>query len=240
MPSVEWNKQAWNDQFDWSQNGDDWSTPWGTPYGQWYSTIMPRIGSFLPAKNVLEIAPGFGRWTQFLLKFSENYIGVDLSEKCASACKVRFPSARFEVNDGVSLQHVADGRYDLVFSFDSLVHADWDAVGAYIPQILALLGDRGVCFMHHSNLGDLKETSYGHRSEDVSASMVRNEVELHEGVVLAQELITWGNIDKSDCFTLFGLRKDWHNVDTVHIDSRHNTLAGEAMRSSEVYSRYCF
>lgn len=240
MPSVEWNKQAWNDQFDWSQNGDDWSTPWGTPYGQWHSTIMPRIGSFLPAKNVLEIAPGFGRWTQFLLKFSEDYTGIDLSEKCASACKKRFPNARFEVNDGVSLQTIADRKYNLVFTFDSLVHADWDAVGGYIPQILALLGDRGVCFMHHSNLGDREGASYGHRSEDVSAARVRNYVEAHQGIILAQELITWGNIEHSDCFTLFGLKKDWNSFSTIYIDDCQNTLSGEALRSSTIYSHYKF
>lgn len=201
---------------------------------------MPRIGSFLPAKNVLEIAPGFGRWTQFLLKFSEQYTGVDLSEKCASACKKRFPGVRFEVNDGASLHTVADQKYSLVFTFDSLVHADWDAVGGYIPQILALLGGRGVCFMHHSNLGDQKGTSYGHRSEDVSFARVRSEIERHDGIVLAQELITWGNVADSDCLTLFGLRKAWESSRTRTIEEGQNTLTAEALRSKTVYSLYEF
>ena len=30
---------------------------------QWFGLIFPRIHAFLPTGTILEIAPGFGRWT---------------------------------------------------------------------------------------------------------------------------------------------------------------------------------
>lgn len=92
--------------------------------------------------------------------------------------------------------------------------------------------------MHHSNLGDQKGVSYGHRSENVSSTSVLKEIERNHGIVLVQELITWGDVEHSDCFTLFGLKKDWENTSTNHIKNPQNTLAGEATRSRDVYSRY--
>jgi SAM-dependent methyltransferase len=240
MPSLDWNRQVWDQQFDWSQDGNEWSQPWGSPYGQWFSTIMPRIGAFLPCESVLEIAPGHGRWTRFLLKYCKTYLGIDLSVKCVQACRERFHNARFEVNDGVSLQAAGQGKYDLVFSFDSLVHADWESVGGYIPQILDLLGTRGVCFMHHSNLGEQGGISYGQRSEDVSSARVMNAVEQNDGIILAQELVTWGDVQVSDCFTLFGRKEGWGHLQPFLYSDTTNVLSSEASRSQMVYKHYDF
>jgi hypothetical protein len=45
---------------------------------------------------------------------------------------------------------------DLVFSFDSLVHAEADVIEAYLTQLSQKLVLGGVGFIHHSNIG-----SYG-------------------------------------------------------------------------------
>ena len=66
MPTIERNKELWDGLYHWSEMGDEWSKQWGCPYMQWYGMLLPRIHSFLPAKTILEIAPGYGRWTQFL------------------------------------------------------------------------------------------------------------------------------------------------------------------------------
>ena len=69
---------------------------------------IPRLMRFLPAGTILEIAPGFGRFTQYLLPFATRLIGVDLSPKCVEACRSRFPDspqASFLVNDGLSFSH---------------------------------------------------------------------------------------------------------------------------------------
>jgi hypothetical protein len=43
MPSVEPNSSLWNQHFDWSHGGDEWSACWGGPEAQWFGAILPRI-----------------------------------------------------------------------------------------------------------------------------------------------------------------------------------------------------
>ena len=40
--------------------------PVGRADAQWYGSLLPRIHRFLPTGQVLEIACGYGRWTQYL------------------------------------------------------------------------------------------------------------------------------------------------------------------------------
>ena len=89
---------------------------------QWYGSILPRISAFVPADTILEIAPGYGRWTAFLKDLCKRMIIVDLSEKCIDRCRQRFENLShisYFVNDGKSLEMVVDGSVDFIFSFDS-------------------------------------------------------------------------------------------------------------------------
>ena len=56
-------------------------------------------------------------------------------------------------NDGKSLAMVPDGSVDFAFSADSLVHAEADALEAYVHELARTLSPDGVAFIHHSNLG---------------------------------------------------------------------------------------
>jgi len=157
MPTIEEIKSFWDGTYDWRRAGEEWSDKWGTSYMQWYGTILPRISAFLPVHTVLEIAPGFGRWTEFLKDFCTNLIVVDLSEKCIKACQERFTGCShitYHVNDGRSLDMIPDNTVDFIFSFDSLVHVEDTIISAYISQFSRKLKQNGVAFIHHSNLGE--------------------------------------------------------------------------------------
>ncbi len=124
---------------------------------QWFGSLLPRIQAFLPASTILEIAPGFGRWTQFLINHCENLILVDLSEECIKACQLRFSAYNnitYFTNDGSSLDMVPDNSVDFIFTFDSLVHAEDSIISSYIYQFSRKLTKNGVAFIHHSNLGE--------------------------------------------------------------------------------------
>ena len=124
---------------------------------QWYGTILPRIRAFLPAHTILEIAPGFGRWTAFLKNSCTQLLVVDLSEKCIQACQERFAGCRhisYFVNDGKSLDMIPENAIDLIFSFDSLVHAEDTIIAGYVSQLASKLKQNGVAFLHHSNMGE--------------------------------------------------------------------------------------
>ncbi len=160
MPTISENKGIWDGAYGWSNSGDEWSKNWGSPSMQWYGTLLPRIHSFIPVDTILEIAPGYGRWTQYLKLYCKRLIVVDVSEKCIKACKERFKSdsnIEYHINDGTSLEMISDGTIGFVFSFDSLVHVDELVIDQYMKQLSHKLTPEGAGFIHHSNLNEYKK-----------------------------------------------------------------------------------
>lgn len=217
MPTAEDNKKEWDGNYAWADRGDEWSEPWGGPFMQWYGAIFPRIKAHLPSANVLEIACGYGRWTDYLKDLCDNLVVIDLSAECIEECKQRFSESShidYHVNDGTSLDMISDSSIDFVFSFDSLVHADAGVIEEYISQLPRVLSDDGVAFIHHSNLGEysdfyqkirrvprlekflrrlgLIEKSLHWRDVGVDAKMVEALAEKYGLSCTSQELVKWG------------------------------------------------
>jgi SAM-dependent methyltransferase len=159
MPTIDRNKSMWESEYDWSQGGEEWSKPWGGTQNVWEYVILPRIKTFLPAHTIVEIGPGFGRWTQFLKDHCERLIAVDLSSTCVDSCRRRFQAfANVTVlqNDGRSIPVAENASVDFVFSFDSLVHADAETLRSYLRELARVLVPRGSAFIHHSNFGQYR------------------------------------------------------------------------------------
>jgi ubiquinone/menaquinone biosynthesis C-methylase UbiE len=168
MPAVAENLRKWSEH-NWEHGGHRWS-PGGTAAGtdmMWWRSVRPRIHAHLPAGTLLEIAPGFGRWTGYLLRESQRFFGVDVTERCIDVCRERFADAslaRFFVNDGESLPMVPDASIDFAFSLDSLVHVEAPQIRRYAAELARTLTPGGAAFLHHSNLG-----AYAERSGDIPA-----------------------------------------------------------------------
>ena len=107
---------------------------------------------------------------------------------------------------------IPSGSIDFVFSFDSLVHADADALRGYVVELRRVLSRNGVAFLHHSNVAALPEdvrtdpeVTRHERSPDVSAEIVRMfGVDARMGC-LNQEVVSWGgNYSRhlTDCFSV--------------------------------------
>jgi SAM-dependent methyltransferase len=231
MPTVEENKSAWNELYEWSDEGEEWSAAWGGSENQWYFSLLPRLRDYLSKAEIgVEIAPGFGRWTQYLVPHFDKLHLVDLSKRCIDASKVRFEGCsnlEFHVNNGFDLSMISSNSVDFVFSFDSLVHVNSDVIDSYVLEIDRILKPEGVAFIHHSNLGSfanrinllkrirgrrylinwglLDDYQSGFRSKDVSAETVRARAEQVGINCFSQELINWGTRSCIDCLTL--LRK---------------------------------
>ncbi len=149
MPSIEENKSYFDNNYNWTNRGDEWSAAWGGPSMQWYGTILPRIKSYIPTNRILEIACGYGRWTQFLKDGCKTLVVIDISGECIRACKQRFSECshiEYHVNDGKTLDMISDSSVDFLFSFDSLVHAGESVMKAYICQLQRILSNTGVAF----------------------------------------------------------------------------------------------
>ena len=213
MADVKTNQELWGKQYDWKSGGDEWSALWGGPDMQWYGTILPRIQQFIPSDTILEIAPGFGRWTNYLRRLADRLIVVDLADKCIDHCRKRFESdtnIEYFVNDGSSLDMLEDNTFGFVFSYDSLVHAELDVMHAYIKQLSVMLSLNGVAFLHHSNIGEYEATAndlviagkdHG-RAFSVTAGAVRNCVEEVGLTCVSQEILNWGGELMTDCITV--------------------------------------
>jgi SAM-dependent methyltransferase len=158
MPDIASEKQEYDRDYQWPEGGHEWSKPWGSAADQWVTTIYRRIFRLLPTRTILEIAPGFGRWTPYLLAASTRYWGIDIAERCIVHCRRSFgPLAsrpRFLLGDGLHLRGIADGSISLAYSFDSLVHVDFACLSSYATELYRVLEPGGHAFLHHSNLGE--------------------------------------------------------------------------------------
>jgi SAM-dependent methyltransferase len=219
VPTIVENLDRW-EHHQWARGGDEWS-PGRCPEGTlllWQRTVLPRIHRFTPTQTILEIGPGFGRWTAFLRGLCERLILVDLSPRCLESCAARFAGdsrIEYHVNDGQSLDAIADGTVDFIFSFDSLVHAEADAIRAYVEQAARKLKPGGGAFIHHSNLGAFVSPRTGRipgfigprnwRAESMSARQVQQYCDEAGLYCRSQELINWiGRGDRADRHRLQG------------------------------------
>lgn len=235
MATIEENRRHWQ-AYDWSRGGEEWSEAWGGSAAQWWTTIWPRVRAFLPAARVLEIAPGFGRFTARLAPHAGRLEVVDLSSRCIEACRERFRDLdhlRFHVNEGRDLSFAEDGSFDFVFSFDSLVHAEREAVGGYVADLARVLRRGGTAFLHHSNVADLIEQADGGevdnphwRATTVGARWLREEARRHGLRCRSQELVGWGGPTLFDCLSV--ISRDGEEGETRLVSNP------EFMREAEV------
>jgi SAM-dependent methyltransferase len=214
MATIDKNRRVW-ESYDWSGSGEEWSRDWGSPRAQWEGPILPRIRPHLHGP-VLEIAPGYGRWSEFLRENCDSLVAVDLLERCVEHCRQRFhhdSRLRFVANDGQSLPTVPDRSVDFVFSCDSLVHAEAESIKGYVAELKRVLKPGSAAFIHHSNLQAitfrerLRAGMNGlpqrlhMRARSMSARLMDDFAKHHGMSCTRQELIAWGSPLLIDCFT---------------------------------------
>jgi len=261
LPTIEENKSLWGDAQNWTNAGDEWSKSWGNAQSQWWFSIFPRLQEYVPTDRILEIAPGFGRWTQFLKNLCKELIVVDMSDLCILECKKRFsssPNISYHVNDGKSLEMIPDDSIDFAFSFDSLVHAEDTILENYIEQLARKLKPNGVGFIHHSNLGEYKtfvirsshkpisiinQKMFGLNAGWRAISMTASKFELFAEKAgmhtISQEKINWHTrpyflIDSISVFTRKGSL--WDRPNKILRNNRFMAEAKQIRKLSELYS----
>jgi SAM-dependent methyltransferase len=238
-------------KYDWKDAGEEWSEPWGSSAAQWSGSILPRIRDCLPAETILEIAPGFGRWTHYLKDYCQELWAVDASGECVEACSQRFAAeshVRCYLNDGRSLSMIPDASVDFVFSFDSFVHLRRELVEAYLSELGRTLKIGGKGFIHHSNLGAYADSLSErvpqpmrkllrkikvldwehHRNPTMSADIFRSlcvQAGLH---CTSQELINWRGRRLIDCLSWFERSGSTENTSTKIV--RNPRFMSEAAR----------
>jgi len=103
---------------------------------------------------------------------------------------------------------------DLAFSWDSLVHAESDALDGYTAELARKLAPGGVGLLHHSNLAacrtpeggfaaDMDQAANGWRAIGMSAELFAALCDKNGLVCAAQEIFEWSRAGvPSDCVSL--------------------------------------
>jgi SAM-dependent methyltransferase len=93
-----------------------------------------------PDQTALEIGPGGGRWTRYLLGFKQVY-AVDYHQELLDQLKKNFnkPNVTFVKNNGTDFPSVPDASIDFLFTFGVFVHLDNPIIEAYLENMKRIL-----------------------------------------------------------------------------------------------------
>jgi SAM-dependent methyltransferase len=92
------------------------------------------------AKTGLEIGPGGGRWTRYMLDFRRLYV-VDYHAELLAELRKNFRQDHIVdvLNNGTDFPGVPPSSVDFVFSFGVFVHLDLDIIRAYLENLRGVI-----------------------------------------------------------------------------------------------------
>lgn len=129
-------------------SGNIYGLEWGDP------EIVPPLGyvrdHFLkpylsPDATVLEIGPGGGRWTRYMLGVKKIY-AVDYHAELLNKLKRNMGNRNIEFvkNNGDDFPGIPDESIDFLFSFGTFVHLDVDIIEQYLKNMHRILKPSGL------------------------------------------------------------------------------------------------
>src|SRR5438309_10375504 len=99
--------------------------------------VLPYVS---PEHTAVEIGPGGGRWTRYLLDFKKLYV-VDYHAELLSELKKNFREPRMEFikNNETDFPGIAERSIDYLFSFGTFVHLDAPIIEIYLANMKKIL-----------------------------------------------------------------------------------------------------
>jgi ubiquinone/menaquinone biosynthesis C-methylase UbiE len=199
LTNVKNNLQLWDSDYDWTSDGDEWeyqADRSGVSYSEWKSSLISHlIEPYARDAEVLEIAPGHGRWSESIIGICRHAILVDIGPKCLEYCRARFAGQTnidYFLTTGTQLPHHASGVIDFVFSYDSFVHMSAEVIQSYLGEIARVLRIGGAAIVHHAEIADpasYHQTHTGQRTA-INSAMVRGFAERH-GLTVRRQSSLW-------------------------------------------------
>jgi SAM-dependent methyltransferase len=117
--------------------------------------LLPYID---PGKTALEIGPGGGRWTRYMLPFKTIY-AVDFYPELMAELRRNFPHPHIVeiLNHGSDFPGVPEASVDFAFSFGTFVHIDCDIVESYLHNLKPVMRPDGQVVLQYPD--KTKETA---------------------------------------------------------------------------------
>lgn len=105
-----------------------------------------------PGHAAIEIGPGGGRWTRYMLGF-KTIFAVDLHQELLDELKKRFtpPNMRFIRNNGTDFPGIDTESIDFLFSFGVFVHLDVDIIQRYLVNMRPVLKRTATAVIQYSD-----------------------------------------------------------------------------------------
>ena len=99
--------------------------------------VLPYINN---TKYALEIGPGGGRWTRYMLDFKKLYV-IDYHPELLEELKNNFKKSNMEFikNNGTDFPGVKDDSIDYLSSFGTFVHLETNLIEAYLANMKPIL-----------------------------------------------------------------------------------------------------
>ena len=151
--SISQNKLTW-DKWNWNNKGEEW-----TISSEWKDKFVSKIiyEHIKPGSVILEVGPGAGRWTTYLMNLAERLYLVDISQKCIEICKKKFQSENFIeflLLKEICLDKLKNSSLDCIFSYDVFVHIDYKDIEKYFSEFKEKISKDGKIIIHYSRVGD--------------------------------------------------------------------------------------
>lgn len=106
-------------------------------------------------KRILDIGVGAGRTVRGLRAISTDYVGVDYVQEMVTACRTRFPDARFELADARAMPEFSDNAFDLVvFACNGICMVDHDGRMRILREVHRVLAPGGYFLFSTANLNN--------------------------------------------------------------------------------------
>ncbi len=146
--------KSWQEQRD-NDDQQIYGLQWGDP--QNHAVLRKFRDRFLlpylhPDHTIVEIGPGGGRWTRYMLAALRLYV-VDFHQELLNELAANFkaPGLRLIKNNGADFPGIPDGCADFIFSFAVFVHLDVDAIGTYLSNMRRLFKPNGCAVIQYSD-----------------------------------------------------------------------------------------
>jgi SAM-dependent methyltransferase len=127
---------------------------YGGLYGQeWGDPDVWDPLRYNPEATVVEIGPGGGRWTRYLLPCKLIYAVDHYDEVIAEFARSygKQPNVRIIKNNGTDFPGIPPQSVDLVFTFGCFVHIKQELIGDYLANIKTILKPGGNAVVHYSD-----------------------------------------------------------------------------------------
>ena len=128
---------------------------WGNP--EYVEPLKYTLKRFLlPYINAdhhaLEIGPGGGRWTRYMLGFRKLTL-VDYHAELLAEVRKSFdrPNMEFIKNNGTDFPQIKQRSIDFLFSFGVFVHLDTPLIEAYLQNMKPILKPAANVVLHYSD-----------------------------------------------------------------------------------------